>query len=99
VSVDHIVPQNIGEFSHVFDCCPVSPRVNSKFGDRFDTYKRKYIGKQAVKIALGFSRWVGERSDVDLFKFDGSNFCLSAFPANKKPKKTKKIVTQPGRLY
>jgi hypothetical protein len=93
VSVDHIVPQNIGGFSHVFNYCLIPRRVNSKFGDRFDTYKRKYIGKQAVEIALGFSRWARDRSDVDLFKFNGSNFYLSDFTPNKKPKKTKKMVT------
>jgi hypothetical protein len=64
LSVVHIVPSCLGGISYVYNYALVPTRVNSKFRERFDAFKRMYLGRQTIGIALEFATWVRVRADV-----------------------------------
>jgi hypothetical protein len=83
LSVDHVVPSCLGGISHVYNYALVPRRVNSKFRERFDAFKRAYIGRQTTGISLGFAAWVRVRADVPFSQFNVANFMINESPARE----------------
>jgi hypothetical protein len=92
-SVDHVVPSCLGGISYVYNCALVPIRVNSKFRERFDAFKRAYLGQQTIGIALGFATWVRVRADVPFSQFNVANFIINEAPRVTKPKVEKTTKT------
>ena len=77
ISVDHVVPSCLGGISYVYNYALVPKRVNSKFRERFEDFKRGYIGRQTIGIALGFAAWVRVRTDVPFSQFNVADFMIN----------------------
>jgi hypothetical protein len=86
LSVDHIVPSCLGGISYVFNYALVPKRVNSKFRERFEDFKRAYLGKQTIEIAMGFAVWVRVRNDVLFSQFNVANFMINEPARQIRPK-------------
>jgi hypothetical protein len=87
-SVDHVVPLSLGGISYVYNYALIPKRVNSKCRERFDNFKRVYLGRQSIGIALGFARWACVRTDVHFSQFNVANWIVneSGIPKELKPK-------------
>jgi hypothetical protein len=83
LSVDHVVPSCLGGISYVYNYALVPKRVNSKFRERFDAFKRGYIGRQTICIAMGFAVWVRVRADVPFSQFNVANFMINESSARE----------------
>jgi hypothetical protein len=92
-SVDHVVPSCLGGISYVYNYALVPTRVNSKFRERFDAFKRAYLGQQTIGIAQGFAAWVRVRADVPFSQFNVANFIINEAPRVIKPKVKKTTNT------
>jgi hypothetical protein len=86
LSVDHVVPSCLGGISYVYNYALVPKRVNSKCRERFDAFKRTYLGRQTIGIALGFAAWVRVRADIPFSQFNVANFMINEAPRVIKPK-------------
>jgi hypothetical protein len=93
LGVDHVVPSCLGGISYVYNYALVPRRVNSKFRERFDAFKRAYLGRQTIGIALGFADWVRVRADVPFSQFNVANFINNEAPRVIKPKVEKTTNT------
>ena len=71
-SIDHVVPSHIGGLDHVFNFVLMPVGTNARFKDRWDFEKKKYVGKNAEKIASEFASWFRSRNAAmeDFSKFD-----------------------------
>jgi hypothetical protein len=86
LSVDHVVPFCLGGISYVYNYALVPRRVNSKCRERFEDFKRAYLGRQTIGIALGFAAWVRVRTDVPFSQFNVANFIINEAPRVMGPK-------------
>jgi hypothetical protein len=91
--VDHVVPSRLGGISHIYNYALVPKRVNSKFRERFDDFKRGYLGRQTIGIALGFAAWVRVRADVPFTQFNVANFIRNEAPRVIRPKVKETVNT------
>ena len=98
LSVDHVVPSCLGGISCVYNYALVPKRVNSKFRERFDDFKRGYLGRQTIGIALGFAAWVRVRTDVPFSQFNVSNFMINETPRESKAHFEKPMYNKSGMM-
>jgi hypothetical protein len=91
LSVDHVVPFCLGGVSYVYNYALVPKRVNSKCRERFEDFKRAYLGRQTIGIALGFAAWVRVRTDVPFSQFNVANFIINEAPRVIGPKVEKTV--------
>jgi hypothetical protein len=89
--VDHIVPSCLGGASYIYNYALVPKRVGSKFKERFEDFKRAYLGRQTVEIALGFAQWVCVRADIRFSQFNVANFMINESPRKIRPKKSDQV--------
>jgi hypothetical protein len=75
----------------VYNYALVPKRVNSKCRERFEDFKRAYLGRQTIGIALGFAAWVRVRTDVPFSQFNVANFIINEAPRVIGPKVEKTV--------
>ena len=57
VHLDHVVPDNLGGVSCLFNCVFMPGSANSHFGCFFTPEKHAFVGKAVVAHACAFARW------------------------------------------
>jgi hypothetical protein len=92
LSVDNVVPFCLGGIPYVYNYALVPKRLNSKCKERFADFKRAYLGRQTIGIALikiAASVWV--RTDVPCSQFNFTNSIINEDAKTIRPTVEKKV--------